>query len=474
MSKTPKFSPLSEEFEDARLGDPRRVKRLKRIADSAAMAPGASLPGQAADDSQLEGTYRFLNNDHVEAEEVFGAHARCAVRRATAAKTVLVVHDTTEFYFGGEKARDGLSELANKGSQGFLAHFSLCVGLDGEPLGAVGLYAWTRPGPKIGLRTTPGAKADPDRESMRWGESVRTTAELLHGVAGAIHVMDREGDSLELLSDLFEHDSRFVVRMSGHRTLATKPREQPRLRLDDAMAEAPLLLEREVELTRRIGGKYARKLARFPARDPRVAFLEIRAREVTIPESWDKSRLQPSALKLNVVDVQEVNQPEGEDPVHWILGTTEPIDTAEQVAAVVDIYRCRWIIEEYFKALKSGCNFEKLQLESGAALVIALAIYSAVAWRLLRLRWLDRNQPESPGEELLTPVQIAVLRALLKKKKKTEVLSAEPTAHEVVMAIASLGGHLKRNGPPGWIVLGRGLDKLLLLEQGWAAAMESL
>jgi hypothetical protein len=37
-------------------------------------------------------------------------------------------------------------------------------------------------------------------------------------------------------------------------------------------------------------------------------------------------------------------------------------------------------------------------------------------------------------------------------------------------ALAALGGHLRSNGPPGWIVLGRAYDKLLVLEQGWAAS----
>jgi len=37
------------------------------------------------------------------------------------------------------------------------------------------------------------------------------------------------------------------------------------------------------------------------------------------------------------------------------------------------------------------------------------------------------------------------------------------------MALAALGGHLRSNGPPGWIVLGRAFDKLLVLEQGWIA-----
>ncbi len=43
------------------------------------------------------------------------------------------------------------------------------------------------------------------------------------------------------------------------------------------------------------------------------------------------------------------------------------------------------------------------------------------------------------------------------------------TASDVLAAIAELGGHVKNNGPPGWQVIGRGYDALLLLELGWRA-----
>ena len=43
-------------------------------------------------------------------------------------------------------------------------------------------------------------------------------------------------------------------------------------------------------------------------------------------------------------------------------------------------------------------------------------------------------------------------------------------ARWVYLALAALGGHLRNNGPPGWIVLGRAYEKLLVLERGWLAA----
>ena len=46
-------------------------------------------------------------------------------------------------------------------------------------------------------------------------------------------------------------------------------------------------------------------------------------------------------------------------------------------------------------------------------------------------------------------------------------LTAEPPCEQ----IAKLGGHLKHNGDPGWQILSRGYQDLLLIARGWQEAM---
>jgi hypothetical protein len=130
----------------------------------------------------------------------------------------------------------------------------------------------------------------------------------------------------------------------------------------------------------------------------------------------------------------------------------------------VDAYRARWVIEELFKALKTGCQIEKRQMESYAALRIALALFLPIAVRLLALRDAARCEPDAPCDAL-SARQLQLLRAC-----GTKAMTATPSNQEVYMALAALGGHLRSNGPPGWMVLGRAFEKLLVLEQGWAAA----
>src|SRR5262249_43470914 len=147
-------------------------------------------------------------------------------------------------------------------------------------------------------------------------------------------------------------------------------------------------------------------------------------------------------------------------PVEWRLFTTESVDTQQQVEDIVDAYRARWVIEEYFKALKTGCNYEQSQLETFHSLENLLAIYVPIAWQLLALRSSARDQPLRPAREILSSTQITALRLIT----QGNVTPADPTVGDVFGVIAELGAHIKSNGPPGWQVLARGFEKLRLAE----------
>jgi hypothetical protein len=468
MDREP-LSPLSEEFASAKLGDVRLTRRLMLIAEAAAANPSGSLPERAGSDVALEGVYRLFGNKKVTPERVLDAHVGCTVERAKRFPYVLAIHDTTEFSFGGDDGRDGLGWLNYEKRQGFLSHISICVAPDGEPLGTLRLFAWTRLGQPKGKRSQQESQYDPDRESLRWYESCAQVDELLDGKTAAIHVMDREGDCYELLSQLLESGLRFTVRVCYDRRLSPG-RTGDTDKLFDVLSAAPLFFERQVPLsTRGIKGR-AGKLKAFPARKQRLARLEVRAQRMEIFAGNGAPHHCPKSLELNFVEVREACPPEGEEPVIWRLVTTEPIDSEHDVAAVVDTYLRRWIIEEFFKAVKTGCNYEKRQLESSRALLIDLSIECAVAWRLLQLRWLAHTVPDAPASNVLQDTEILVLVAYLRKKKRP--FPDDPTTKDALYAVAGLGGHLRNNGPPGWLVLRRGFEKLQDLVEGWLMATE--
>jgi hypothetical protein len=462
---------LSEEFSRAELGHRQRTKRVMKIAGMAEVAAGASLPSQAGgNDSVLEGTYRFFGNLEVEPEAVLDAHQRCTVERASQFDEIVVPYDSTSFEFKGEQEREGLGPLCGHG-QGMYAHYALAFSPSGEPLGVLGLLVWRRskqPKPKLHPRDR---GLDEDRESLRWHDSMHEVVERLEGKTQAIHVMDREADAYELLADLREHEQRFVVRVAHDRLLA-KGDPNGDTRLYAAMAGSDVVLEREVKLSQRKKPRGAAAQRINPARKARVANLRVRAGSYEVARAKDLLHHLPAAMMLNFVEVTEPNPPEGQEAVLWRLVTSEPISTPEEVARVIDLYRMRWVIEEFFKAIKTGCNFEKLQLTTGRALVLALAVYSAVAWRLLLIRWMEREHPLAPGASVVTPTQLILLAIHMRKISRP--WTGPPTSRDVLLAIAALGGHIRNNGPPGWLVLSRGFHALLLKEEGWNDAQEAL
>lgn len=460
-SKRAEIPAISTELSEADLGDDRLNRRLGLLADQLAERPGESFP-KALDDSQLEAAYRFFGNDRVSPEAILAPHFRQSARRAVEHERVLVVHDTTQFDFPGNSKREGLGRLIRPSAQGFFGHFSLALSADGArvPLGLLALETVFRLDKSIGHKNWTRAKSRGER--ARWLNCIDDAEMLLGGRTKAIHVMDREADSYALLAALADRTRDFVVRSFQDRVLVD---HEARLR-EVARASRPSL-RREVPLSPRprIPGP---KGERHPTRRFRVANLSIAAIAVELPRTSDSGNTESATIGVNVIHVSEKKPPSGQPAVEWFLLTSLPIDTPEAIAFAVDCYRARWVIEEFFKALKTGCQYESRQLESAGSLLNALAIFAPVAWRLLLLRHLARNDAQAPATAALTTKQLQVLMAVAKKP-----LPARPTVRDAMLAVAALGGHLKNNGDPGWLVLGRGLHDLLLLELGWSAREEA-
>jgi hypothetical protein len=454
---------LRAEVEAAEFGDKRLTARLVRLAEQLARAPDQSFPKAAGSDAALEATYRFLGNEAVTPEAILKPHVMATAERCKAVGAVLVAHDSTEFHFSS--AREGIGRVGGDHTHGFIGHFALAISAAKRaPLGIVGAESVFR---EHGTRAARERRTHPieEKESRRWLDLVRRADTVLGDVDAVIHVMDREADAYELLHAMLTEKRRFIVRLHFDRTVETTV---GRGRISDVIRRRRTLLTREVTLSAR-NPKYRdppRRMRKHPYRTTRVATLRVSATAVTVrrPRHFH-SRLSES-LTVNVVRVQEVDVPHGVEPVEWRLITSEAVDTAEDVAAVVDGYRARWVIEEYFRALKQGCAYERRQLESKHALLNALAIFTPIAWQLLALRQLSRDDSTLPADRVLSPLKLTLLR-----RHPDTKLGPAPSIREAMLAIAALGGHIKNNGEPGWQVLGRGYEDLLLLERGAALAL---
>ncbi len=453
---------LSEEFA-CDLGDPRRTRRVQSIAECLAKRPEWSFPELFEDPSELEATYRLLRNPNVSLMKLTSAHVAATAARCAGLGTVLAVHDTTEFAFDVRDGyvREHLGRLS-KSRQGFYSHVTLAVSADGlrAPLGALNCFSYVHQ-TQVDAETRAfwdGLFGSYERESERWAKAIRATEERIDGSATVIHVCDREADTNEVLQCLHEGGWRYVIRAFQDR------KSVDGVRVGDIPRRSAYSVRRTLELSQRpVQGTPPKNRRSFPPRKARRAEVIIRAYRA--PFVIDRRAM---VVDINVVEVLEESPPAGEEPVHWVLLTSEPIDEEQDLLRVVDIYRSRWLIEEYFKAIKTGCAYEQRQLDSATTLLAALGITLVLAWQLLVLRHLSRVEDHAPDDAtplpasvVLTPQLLSVLIVLTPKLKWPPT----PTLRDVARGIARLGGHHRSNGPPGWQVLGRGFQKLVAAYQ---------
>jgi hypothetical protein len=482
------------DFEHVHLGDRRLDANALAFSLELQKNPAPGIPGMFdSNDSKLEAVYRFMRNDAVGLEELIAPHFSQTAKRAACLDTVLIVHDTTNYTFGGG-AREDMGVIDPSSEPGFYCHHSLCLGFDGEPLGLLALQTWNRTAGVIGKRSQNESQYDPQRESLRWNYGVEMSDDAIRklsdfGRSGPcpliIHLMDREGDCMELLWELMVDERQFVVRAKTDRRLE-KGRNKKCKKLFGTVASTKVLCTYTTQVVRRLkktvespnttcNGRKAirsrKSVVQWSQR--REAELEVRATRVTIvPGNGHHVHVPDEGFEINVVHVREKNPPADVEPVEWYLLTQLQIDAEEDALFVVDCYCRRWMIEEFHKAEKTGCNYESCRCTSFANCMRMLMLIIPISVQMLRLRWADREYADAPASKVLTSEQIEVLKAHGKKQRKP--LSPEPTIREALRAIARLGGHRKHNGAPGWQTLYRGFTKLAILVDGYQLAMSEV
>lgn len=454
----------------ADLGDRRREERLLAIAGVLEGEPARTFPRAMGSDAALEAFYRFINNDAFGPDDIIAPHIGATLKRAAGVGSVIAVHDTTHVEYGA--TREDLGPTTGKNHFGFIAHAVLLLAEHEDlPLGVAHLETFTRTGKKWTKRRKEGHRArvqsdDRTRESLRWARGVEALERQRVGQFEVIHVTDAEGDFFEFLAAMHASDARFVIRAGQLDRIVLSGGAKTSLRdvLDEIRAKA----WRSVDLPERRHPHRTNITTRLrhPERVAHKAKLAIGGARISLKKTA-YSDLCAEPFDVNVVRVWEPKPPRGAPAVEWVLMTTEDIDSPAALERIVDLYRRRWVIEEYFKALKSGCALEKRQVESYGALCKVLALFIPIAYRLLLLRGLERADSELPAAKAFCRTDLHLLA-----NAPSNLGRPEPrTVTDALAHLARLGGHIRNNGRPGWQTLAWGYEKLLTLRLGWELAM---
>jgi hypothetical protein len=327
-----------------------------------------------------------------------------------------------------------------------MAHTTLAVSETGIPLGVLEQQVWVRPEAK---RPDRHQRAFDDKESYKWvaGLPDASTQALL---PEAVVISDRESPIYEYMDELIERDLNFVLRamqgrgftLEGHEVFAT-------------LSAQPVQACQTLSLARR------------PDRDPRDAQVELRFNSLTLKRP-QRSAARRASLTLYAVEVIEPHPPPDEVPVHWVLLTSLPVATLDHASTVLRYYTYRWLIERFHFVLKSGCKLEDRQLREVSRLERLLAVFSQVAWMLLRLTYQARLTPDAPCTLILQPHEWQALYAFHHRSQRLP--AQPPSLRQATLWIAQLGGFLARkpDGGPGVKVLWRGWSRLQDIAATWS------
>ncbi len=457
------------EMATADLGDGRLDARAVALLSALGRRPNLSIPAACRGRAETEAAYRFFDNDKVTFANVLEPHRRRTRERLAGRPVVLLVQDTTEI----DLTRPG-QQVAGAGAldgcrRGLLLHEMQAFTPEGVPLGTAWAEVLNRaagdpPAPAAAKRRRRKHLPIEAKESRRWLSGLRRARELAGGLPGTtcVCVADSDADVYELFAEpRGEPPVHWLVRACQDRALRG-PGPGP-LRGHVLGTPALYAVELPVRARQAKTGPDEGK-ARRRSRGARRARLEVRAAAVTLrPPARPDRRLPPAVV--HAVLVSEPEPPAGAEPVEWLLLTTLPVETPEDVRTVVAYYCVRWHVEVFFRTLKSGCRVERRRFEDVERVLPYLALCLVVAWRTLFVCRLGRECPELDCEAVFEPSEWkAVWVAVHRREPPTE----PPRLAEVVHLVASLGGYVERPGSePGAQTLWVGLQRTHDLAWAW-------
>jgi hypothetical protein len=434
-----------EHFGTAKLGDPRRTKRL--VASTAAIAaqPEKSLPS-IFDWNELRAFYNLCGREEATVHRLQRPHRELTRSAMAREPVVLIVHDTTELDFTSHHALTDAGPIGDHRGRGFLQHNSLAFTPDGARLLGLAYQQLKVRQPTPGKETRKARKRRP-RESQMWMEGIRASGRPPKGSLW-VDVGDRGADIYEAMEEAADIGHHFLFRACQNRVVL-KGEAAPA----GAAGEEVYLME------------YARSLAAQgddvvavppgsgrPGRSARVKLAACAVR-VPPPRTASKRKQRPT-LNAWVIRVWEPQPPEGVKALEWVLLCSVRTQTVEEIKQRRQWYTVRWGAEVYHDIEKNGCSEEDRCFESAGSMEGCLAILAVVAVRIYQLRLAVKTIPDAPAQEVGTAQEIAVMEQQLGKKGLTVL--------QFVRGVAKLGGFLgrKADGEPGIRSLWRGYQRL--------------
>jgi hypothetical protein len=443
-------------FENIPLGDKRRVNRVINIAQHMATFPGKSIPQLFKKTYSIKASYELFKHPKADPDNMQKTHRDLVYKEMKKSGTYLLIEDTSALSWSGNAFIKGLGPIgkSSKGLQGFFLHSTIAMrwnekfsrkNIIKEIIGLAAQQYKVRLFKRKKLKRKTAISNLEELESNVWEKTIDKLPSLPKNKnIRWVRVCDRGADIYEVLLQCKKNNYGFVIRSAYDRLIYKKNGKTDKLFSYSKSAHAL--------------GSFLLFLRSRPGMKARTVKLSVSTQYVKIksPQRPGHKRGALPSIECSVVRIWEANPPKKTKAIEWILLCDKKITTFEEALTCANQYSCRWIVEDFHKALKTGVGAEKLQLETSERLFSAISIMSIVALRLLSIREMFRFNPnESATKSGLSDIELKVLEMSLKRKLKT--------VKDVNLAIGRLGGHLNRknDGPPGLLTLWRGMNYLL-------------
>ena len=407
---------------------------------------------------------RLLRNARVTLESIVAGWSEDTAPAAKG-RHVLAIQDTTDINLTTTEGQDrGLGVLGTGERRGHLLHPMIAVDAETqECLGLVCGTLWTRPETEI-IKTKKGKKRKnprrpfEEKESRHWVETAQKAKAILSDAAVVTMIADREADIYQMWALVPDEKVHVLGRAYHDRRLADGGT------LTTAAAHWPVLGTRCITIRGHENG---------PEREANLA---VTAGTITFPRPREKRYADlPEQVTLTLIELTEPHPPEGVDPVTWRLLTTHVVPDAAAAWQIVDWYRSRWIIEQFFRTLKKqGFHIEDSQVETAERLLKLVAIAARAAVITIQLTQARDGISTLSAAMVFSPAEIMTLQSLDKSyAKPTQARNNPHPPHSLSWAswlIARLGGWSGYGGktrPPGPITFKNGLDVLRNMARGW-------
>jgi DDE family transposase len=394
---------------------------------------------------------RFLHNPAVTATEM-AAYAGERTAAQAAGRDVVVIQDTSELALGGRRAKaNGYGPVGKGGAlRGLLLHAVLAVDAGtGGVIGLVDAQVSNRKGGKVRSRRS---RKTSEKESQRWIDGTTCAGEVLMAANSITGVSDRE-------SDIYEHfaarpaNMHLIVRACQNRLIEVEPGMQTSallFSLVDCTAEQ---------------GRFTVTIPAAPGRKERTTELAVRFTEAVLrkPRHAKADDDVPATLQVTIVDVRETSVPADAQPVHWRLLTTHTVRDLGGARRIVDLYRLRWTIEEFFHTLKTaGFDIEAADIGDPEAMIRLVAAATVAAVTVMQLVKARDGITGQPLVDAFEPADLPIFEAISARLegKTTRQKNPHPKGSLAFAAwvVARLGGWTGYYGKPGPKVMRRGLE----------------